>query len=266
MARFFVPQRDVVDGKARLQGGEFRHLQRVLRLREGDAVTLFDDAGIEHEGVIISLSPRVATVRITALGRAGARVAARRHALPGRAQGPEDGPHRREGDRARRRRDRAVRVGVRHRRASPPRGASASAGSASRSPPPSSRDGRRSPRSAPRSRFPRSSTAAAAHGSRAPLLRGRRRDAAAAGRRPTPTRRRPPPSSSDPEGGFSRRRGHARAATPAFVVCGLGPRVLRTETAALVATALVQARWGDLDGDGDAPIAARRLVCPESAA
>ena len=66
MARFFVPQRDVADGKARLQGSEFRHLQRVLRLREGDDVTLFDDAGVEHEGVIVSLSPRVATVRITA--------------------------------------------------------------------------------------------------------------------------------------------------------------------------------------------------------
>jgi 16S rRNA U1498 N3-methylase RsmE len=36
MPRFFVPQRDIADGKARLQGGEFRHLQRVLRLREGD--------------------------------------------------------------------------------------------------------------------------------------------------------------------------------------------------------------------------------------
>ncbi len=64
--RFFVPQRDLEDGKARLQGGEFRHMQRVLRLREGDAVTLFADAGVEHEGVIVSMSPRVATVRITA--------------------------------------------------------------------------------------------------------------------------------------------------------------------------------------------------------
>ena len=59
MARFFVPQRDITDGKARLQGGEFRHLQRVLRLREGDPVTLFDDTGIEHEGVIrMSVRPR----------------------------------------------------------------------------------------------------------------------------------------------------------------------------------------------------------------
>jgi 16S rRNA (uracil1498-N3)-methyltransferase len=39
-----------------------------------------------------------------------------------------------------------------------------------------------------------------------------------------------------------------RALNAGVVVCGLGPRILRTETAALVATALVQARWGDLDG------------------
>mgnify|MGYP000013173770 FL=1 len=55
MARFFVPQRDIVDGRARLQGGEFRHLQRVLRLREGDTVTLFDDAGIEHDLSLIHI-------------------------------------------------------------------------------------------------------------------------------------------------------------------------------------------------------------------
>ena len=31
-----------------------------------------------------------------------------------------------------------------------------------------------------------------------------------------------------------------------FHVVGLGPRTLRTETAALVAVAIIQARWGDL--------------------
>jgi 16S rRNA (uracil1498-N3)-methyltransferase len=49
-----------------------------------------------------------------------------------------------------------------------------------------------------------------------------------------------------PEGGFSADE-VTRALNGGIVVCGLGPRILRTETAALVATALIQARWGDLD-------------------
>jgi 16S rRNA (uracil1498-N3)-methyltransferase len=48
-----------------------------------------------------------------------------------------------------------------------------------------------------------------------------------------------------PEGGFSAEE-VTRAMNGGLVVCGLGPRVLRTETAALVALALAQSRWGDL--------------------
>jgi 16S rRNA (uracil1498-N3)-methyltransferase len=48
-----------------------------------------------------------------------------------------------------------------------------------------------------------------------------------------------------PEGGFSEReRGRLRRA--GFHAVRLGPRVLRTETAALAALAAVQTRWGDL--------------------
>jgi len=64
--RFFIPAADVSGDTAALRGTEFRHLQRVLRLREGDEVTLFDDDGREHAGIVLSLSPRVAHVRITA--------------------------------------------------------------------------------------------------------------------------------------------------------------------------------------------------------
>lgn len=38
-----------------LAGAELDHLRRVLRLSAGDAVTLFDDAGYEHEAVIAEL-------------------------------------------------------------------------------------------------------------------------------------------------------------------------------------------------------------------
>jgi 16S rRNA (uracil1498-N3)-methyltransferase len=52
-----------------------------------------------------------------------------------------------------------------------------------------------------------------------------------------------------PEGGFDDdERGAAQAA--GFRPAGLGPRVLRTETAGTVALAVLQAKWGDLGGTG----------------
>ncbi len=53
-----------------------------------------------------------------------------------------------------------------------------------------------------------------------------------------------------PEGGFD--EAEADAATSAgFAVRSLGPRVLRTETAAAAVMAVLQARWGDLSSGGD---------------
>jgi 16S rRNA (uracil1498-N3)-methyltransferase len=50
-----------------------------------------------------------------------------------------------------------------------------------------------------------------------------------------------------PEGGFS--ADEERLATGAgFHAVGLGPRILRAETAAIVAAALAQLLWGDLGG------------------
>jgi 16S rRNA (uracil1498-N3)-methyltransferase len=50
-----------------------------------------------------------------------------------------------------------------------------------------------------------------------------------------------------PEGGFSDGE-YADAEAAGFGAVGLGPRVLRTETAALAAIAVAQAAWGDLAG------------------
>ncbi|HEX7061556.1 MAG TPA: 16S rRNA (uracil(1498)-N(3))-methyltransferase [Woeseiaceae bacterium] len=47
-----------------------------------------------------------------------------------------------------------------------------------------------------------------------------------------------------PEGGLSAGE-HARAEAAGFAPRSLGPRVLRTETAAIAALAVLQARWGD---------------------
>ena len=48
-----------------------------------------------------------------------------------------------------------------------------------------------------------------------------------------------------PEGGFSPRE-YEDAGIAGFAAVELGPRVLRTETAAVTALAIVQSRWGDL--------------------
>jgi len=57
MARFFVSRKNVQDKRATIVGEELDHLRRVLRLGPGDHVTLFDDAGWEHETVIRFTGP-----------------------------------------------------------------------------------------------------------------------------------------------------------------------------------------------------------------
>lgn len=52
-----------------------------------------------------------------------------------------------------------------------------------------------------------------------------------------------------PEGGFSDSE-HADAEVAGFRSVSLGPRILRTETAALTALAILQSRWGDLGRSG----------------
>ncbi len=65
-------------------------------------------------------------------------------------------------------------------------------------------------------------------------------------------RRLPPPSGpvcllSGPEGGFAEHERQSALAAN-FIALRLGPRVLRTETAALAALAAIQTVWGDLGG------------------
>jgi 16S rRNA (uracil1498-N3)-methyltransferase len=60
----------------------------------------------------------------------------------------------------------------------------------------------------------------------------------------------PPPGGAvelliGPEGGFDKEE-RAAARRAAFLAARLGPRVLRTETAGVVALAVLQSRWGDL--------------------
>ena len=65
MARFFLRQSAFEQDRATITGPELNHLRRVLRLRPGDRVVLFDNAGWEHQGIIRSLSEGRGDIEIT---------------------------------------------------------------------------------------------------------------------------------------------------------------------------------------------------------
>lgn len=61
MHRFFV---EPAGDTARITGEDFQHLNRVLRLKPGDAVTLCDGRGTDYEARIAVIEPDVALCRI----------------------------------------------------------------------------------------------------------------------------------------------------------------------------------------------------------
>src|ERR1044071_3101943 len=64
MARFFLPREKFRGDRAVIDGQELTHLGRVLRLHTGDAVTLFDYSGREHDAVIDFLTESRGELRI----------------------------------------------------------------------------------------------------------------------------------------------------------------------------------------------------------
>jgi 16S rRNA (uracil1498-N3)-methyltransferase len=53
MARFYVPQPRIVNGILKIEGDEAKHIRKVLRLKTGDGIVVFDGLGKELEGTII---------------------------------------------------------------------------------------------------------------------------------------------------------------------------------------------------------------------
>ena len=68
--RFFVSTTCITQDQAILRGSEFHHLRRVLRLPIGASVVLKDDQGREHLGEIVHLSSTEATIALTATNEA----------------------------------------------------------------------------------------------------------------------------------------------------------------------------------------------------
>ena len=53
MARFYVPQPRIEKGMLRIEGDEVRHIRKVLRLKAGDEIVVFDGSAKEYVGTII---------------------------------------------------------------------------------------------------------------------------------------------------------------------------------------------------------------------
>jgi 16S rRNA (uracil1498-N3)-methyltransferase len=64
MARFFVLRKNIQGKYGIVNGRELRHLRRVLRLRTGDRITVFDDTGWEHQAIIRSFGSESAEIEI----------------------------------------------------------------------------------------------------------------------------------------------------------------------------------------------------------
>jgi 16S rRNA (uracil1498-N3)-methyltransferase len=63
--RFMINSRSIRNGTAALDGELFRHIVRVLRLSPGAPLTLVDEQGCEHDGVIDHVARDLLTVKIT---------------------------------------------------------------------------------------------------------------------------------------------------------------------------------------------------------
>lgn len=70
MPRFFLPPAAFAGTSAgdivTVSGEDARHISLALRMRTGDAVTLCDGAGVEYDGTLVSLTPTAVEVEISA--------------------------------------------------------------------------------------------------------------------------------------------------------------------------------------------------------
>lgn len=64
MPRFYVPSPRIEKGVLRVQGQEVRHIRRVLRLKAGDGIVVFDGSGKEYEGTIFEEGPSFVLIEI----------------------------------------------------------------------------------------------------------------------------------------------------------------------------------------------------------
>ena len=64
MSRFYVPNPRIEQGLLKVEGNEVRHIRRVLRLKVGDRLVLFDASAKEYEGIIVEESPSSVVIKV----------------------------------------------------------------------------------------------------------------------------------------------------------------------------------------------------------
>ena len=64
MARFYVPEPRIEGQTIRVTGEEVSHIRKVLRLRAGDRISIFDGFSKEYEGTIVEEAPSFVLIRI----------------------------------------------------------------------------------------------------------------------------------------------------------------------------------------------------------
>jgi 16S rRNA (uracil1498-N3)-methyltransferase len=64
MPRFYVSNPRIEQGLLKVEGSEVRHIRRVLRLKVGDRVVLFDGSAKEYEGIIVEESPSSVMIKV----------------------------------------------------------------------------------------------------------------------------------------------------------------------------------------------------------
>ena len=64
MPRFYIPNPHIQDGLLKIEGDEVKHIRKVLRLKAGDEILVFDGSGKEFEGTIVEEGRSSVTVKV----------------------------------------------------------------------------------------------------------------------------------------------------------------------------------------------------------
>jgi 16S rRNA (uracil1498-N3)-methyltransferase len=64
MTRFYVPQPKIEGGMLKIEGSEVRHIRRVLRLKAGDEITVFDGSANDYEGTIVEQGSTSVVIKV----------------------------------------------------------------------------------------------------------------------------------------------------------------------------------------------------------
>jgi len=71
MPRFYVSQPHIEKDMLRIEGNEVKHIRRVLRLKAGDEIVVFDGSTKEYAGMIVEDRPSSVVIRIDSILSSG---------------------------------------------------------------------------------------------------------------------------------------------------------------------------------------------------